>query len=166
MPNGRILILDTLKIEMKLQRMAYQIWEDNSSISELVMIGIADNGIVMAKMLQAKLEAISPIKVNLISLSFDKKNPLKNLSSIDEDLDGKSVVLVDDVSNSGKVMMYALRPILAYSPAKISMAVLVDRTHKKFPVNPDIVGHSLSTTLKENITVESDGKSLTGVYLD
>lgn len=166
MTQARTLILNQEQIKLKLQRMVYQIWEQNADQTELIMIGIADNGFVMAKILAEKLEAISPIKVKLISLTFDKLTPLKNLPSIEEKLDGKSVLLVDDVANSGKVLLYALRPVLNYFPARINMAVLVDRKHKSYPVNPNIVGHSISTTLQENITVESDGTSLTGVYLD
>lgn len=166
MTHARTLILDPGQIKLKLQRMVYQIWEQNAAHTELIMIGIADNGFVMAQLLAEMLETISPIKVKLIRLSFDKETPLKNLPEITENLDGKSVLLVDDVANSGKVLLYALRPILAYFPSKINMAVLVDRKHKSYPVNPDIVGHSLSTTLQENITVESDGSLLTGVYLN
>ncbi len=166
MTQARTLILNQEQIKLKLQRMVYQIWEQNADQTELIMIGIADNGFVMAKILAEKLEAISPIKVKLIRLTFDKLTPLKNLPSIEENLDGKSVLLVDDVANSGKVLLYALRPVLNYFPARINMAVLVDRKHKSYPVNPNIVGQSISTTLQENITVESDGTSLTGVYLD
>lgn len=166
MKNTRTLILSPEQIKLKLQRMVYQIWEQNANQTELTMIGVAENGYVLAQLLAEKLEAISPIKVTLLRLTFDKSTPLKNLPEITNNLDGKSVLLVDDVANSGKVLLYALRPILAYFPSKISMAVLVDRKHKSYPVNPEIVGHSLSTTLQENITVESDGSVLTGVYLD
>lgn len=166
MKNIRTLILTPQQIELKLQRMAYQIWEQNAHQTELVMIGIAENGCVLAAVLAQKLEAISPIKVQLIRLKIDKANPLNELPTISENLNGKSVLLVDDVANSGKVLLYALRPVLQYFPATISMAVLVDRKHKSYPINPGIVGHSISTTLQENITVESDGTNLTGVYLD
>jgi pyrimidine operon attenuation protein / uracil phosphoribosyltransferase len=166
MPHTQKLILTPEQIELKLQRMSYQIWEQNASVTELVIVGIADNGTVLAELLAQKLEAISPIKLSLISLKIDKANPLNNLPTIDEDLTGKSVVLVDDVSNSGKVLLFSLRCITAYMPAKIGLVVLVDRKHKIYPVKPNIVGHSLSTTLQENIRVESDGKRLTGVYLN
>jgi pyrimidine operon attenuation protein/uracil phosphoribosyltransferase len=166
MKNLRTLILTPQEIELKLQRMAYQIWEQNANQTELVMVGIAENGSVLARILADKLAAISPIQVQLICLKIDKANPLNELPTINENLSGKSVLLVDDVANSGKVLLYALRPVLHYFPSKISMAVLVDRKHKSYPINPGIVGHSISTTLQENITVESDGTSLTGVYLD
>jgi pyrimidine operon attenuation protein / uracil phosphoribosyltransferase len=160
------LILTAEQIDRKLQRMAYQIWEQNTGQEALTMIGIASNGVVMARSLAARLEQISPLKVTVIELQFNKSNPLADLPDISENLDGKSLVLVDDVANSGKVLLYALRPVLQYMPSRIIMAVLVDRKHKSYPVYPDIVGHSLSTTLQENIRVESDGEQLTGVYLD
>lgn len=166
MKHIRKLILSPEQIELKLQRMAYQIWEQNATQTELVMVGVAENGCVLANILAQKLEAISPIKVQQIRLKIDKANPLNELPTIRENLSGKSVLLVDDVANSGKVLLYALRPVLDYFPTKISMAVLVDRKHKSYPINPGIVGHSISTTLQENITVETDGTSLTGVYLD
>lgn len=166
MKNSGTLILSPQQIELKLQRMVYQIWEQNANQTEMVMIGIAQNGSVLAKILADKLQSISPIKVKLIELTIDKVNPLHQLPSISEDLNGKSVLLVDDVANSGKVLLYALKPVLSYFPAKINMAVLVDRKHKAYPINPDIVGHSISTTLQENISVESDGHTLTGVYLN
>jgi pyrimidine operon attenuation protein/uracil phosphoribosyltransferase len=166
MPNSRKLILTPEQIELKLQRMVYQIWEQNANNTELVMVGIADNGCTLANILADKLEAISPIKVQRIQLKIDKQNPLNNIPEIREDLNGKSVLMVDDVANSGKVMLYALRPITAYIPSKINLAVLVDRKHKSYPINPNIVGHSLSTTLQENISVECEGKQLTGVYLN
>jgi len=160
------LILTPEQISRKLQRMAYQIWEQNTGQEELTMIGIASNGVVMARNLAAILEQISPLKVRVIELAFNKSSPLQNLPAIEEDLNGKSIVLVDDVANSGKVLLYALKPVMAYMPSRIIIAVLVDRRHKSYPIYPDIVGHSLSTTLQENIRVESDGHQLTGAFLD
>lgn len=166
MPDTQKLILTPEIIDLKIQRMAYQIWEQNASVRHLVMVGIADNGCVLAEILATQLRNISPLTVSIIRLEMDKANPLNSFPKIEEDLSGKSVILVDDVSNSGKVALYALRAITAYLPNKISIAVLVDRKHKNFPVHPNIVGHSLSTTLQENITVASDGNKLLGVYLD
>lgn len=162
----RTLILDQEHISRKLERMAYQIWEHNSDQSEVTLIGIADNGVTLARNLAERLSKISPLKIKIVTLGFNKINPLENLPAIDESLDGKSVILVDDVSNSGKVLLYALRPVLHYMPSKILLAVLVDRKHKAYPVTPDIVGYSLATTLQENILVTCDGDTITGAYLE
>jgi pyrimidine operon attenuation protein/uracil phosphoribosyltransferase len=61
---------------------------------------------------------------------------------------------VDDVANSGKTLTYSMRPLLQYQPKKIQVAVLIDRKHKSFPVTPDYIGLSLSTTMKEHVAVE------------
>src|SRR5262245_26838731 len=135
MQKERILILDQQTINWKLQRMAYQIWEHNSKEQEIILIGIEGGGMAVAKSIADRLKEISPLKVELISLKLDKKQPLSNPATIDRDLNGKSIVLVDDVANSGKTIMYALKPLLVYEPARILMTVLVDRKHKAFPVS-------------------------------
>jgi pyrimidine operon attenuation protein/uracil phosphoribosyltransferase len=71
-------------------------------------------------------------------------------------LDNKTILLVDDVANTGKTMYYALKPIMEFSPKKVQIAVLVDRQHKLFPVSSDFVGLSLSTTMQEHISVVFD----------
>lgn len=166
MENNQTLILGAEQIEWKLQRMAYQIWEQNIDQKELTIIGIANNGLVLAQNIAAKLRKISPLDINIIELVLNKVAPLTNMPVITEDLNGKSVVIIDDVASSGKVLLYALRPVLQYMPSKIILAVLVDRKHKSYPVYPEIVGHSLSTTLQENIRCESDGTTIKAVYLD
>jgi pyrimidine operon attenuation protein/uracil phosphoribosyltransferase len=163
--DNAVLILNEHQIQLKIQRMAYQVWEQNAQENELVVIGIADNGYVLAELLVQQLNKISPIQTSIIKLIIDKANPLNDLPSIVDSLNGKSVLLVDDVSNSGKVLLYALKPVMDYLPKKVTMAVLVDRKHKAYPVKPNIIGHSLSTTLQEHIRVVSDGEKMLGVYL-
>lgn len=166
MNTNNKLILNKHQIELKITRMAFQIWEENANCQNLIMIGIAENGYILLNLLADKLEQISPLKIQRIKMKLNKKNPLSEEIKIEQNLDGQSVVLIDDVSNSGKVMLYALRPITAYIPQKISLAVLVDRKHKSYPAQPNIVGHSLSTTLQDNITVQSENNELVAVYLD
>jgi pyrimidine operon attenuation protein/uracil phosphoribosyltransferase len=166
MENTRTLILNPEQISWKLQRMAYQIWEQNTDQTELTMIGVAGNGLVVARNLAACLERISPLKIHVLPITINKARPLDELPDITEDLNGKSIVMVDDVANSGKVLLYALRPVLQYLPSRILMCVLVDRKHKAYPVSPDIVGYSLATTLRENINVDASGDTITGVYLE
>lgn len=165
MSKERTIILDKERIDWKMQRMAYQIWENNSDEKELTLIGIEDSGLVVAKSLSRRLQEISPLKVNVLSLKMNKRQPLKGDLTIDEDLNKKSVVLVDDVANSGKTLLYALRPILDYDPKKVLITVLVDRRHKSYPVAPDIVGHSVATTLQEHIEVETEGDYITAAFL-
>ena len=166
MKPNRILILDRQRINWKLQRMAFQIWEHNSDAKKITLIGIENGGATVAASLGARLRSISPMEVNVRTLRMDKKNPLENPATFSEDLNGQHVVLVDDVANSGKTLLYALRPLLDFKPAKIMIAVLVDRKHKTFPVTPDIIGHSLATTLQENIVVSIDGDIVDAAYIE
>jgi pyrimidine operon attenuation protein / uracil phosphoribosyltransferase len=82
------------------------------------------------------------------------------------DFNKKVVILVDDVANSGKTLTYALKPFLEFHPKKIQTLVLVERSHKVFPVQPDYVGLSVGTTLQEHIYVEVDGDEVKGAWLE
>lgn len=165
MGKNKTLILDKQQIEHRLQRMAYQLWETNSQEDSVTIIGIDGSGLVVAKSLATRLQKISPLKVSVIALKLNKKKPLAEEITISENLEGKSVVLVDDVTNSGKTLLFALRPLLNFELKRITVAVLVDRKHKSFPVSADIVGHSVATTLQEHIAVETEGDEITAAYL-
>lgn len=165
MNQERILILDEEQISWKLRRMAYQIWEQNSNASSVTFIGIEKAGMAVARNLSRIFGEISGVASNLLPLKINKKNPLEDQLRISEPLDGRSVVLVDDVANSGKTLLYALKPILEFEPGKVLIAVLVDRKHKAFPISPDIVGHTVSTTLKDHIEVQHEGERITAAYL-
>jgi pyrimidine operon attenuation protein/uracil phosphoribosyltransferase len=166
MEKQRILILDKERIDRKLQRMAYQIWENNSNETEVTLLGIVNGGLAVAESLAARLRQISPLLVHVIPVQLNKKQPLAQEIKFTEDLNGRSVILVDDVANSGKTLLYAIKPLLAYELNKIMVAVLVDRKHKSFPISSDIVGHSVATTLQEHIEVETDGNSIIAAYLE
>lgn len=151
------LILSKKDIEQKINRIAYQILEENYDEKEIVLIGIKDNGFAFAKRIVKYLATITDIKLHLHYIEVDKTHPEKMAPKYDFDqaqLQNKSIVLVDDVANTGRTLGYALKPLLDFLPKKIQVAVLVDRQHKLFPVSADFVGLSLSTTLKEHITVE------------
>ncbi|MFN8299797.1 MAG: phosphoribosyltransferase family protein [Chitinophagales bacterium] len=154
-------ILDTEEIKQKTRRIAYQIVEENYDEKELVIIGIQPNGYRYAAQLKKEIEQIDGMQVSLISLNLNKDKPLEDkieLEASKKGLDNKTVILVDDVANTGKTMYYALKPIMEFSPRKVQAAVLVDRQHKLFPITPDFVGLSLSTTLQEHIQVAFDEK--------
>ena len=158
-------ILSELHATMKLKRMAYEILENNPGESELILAGIKENGLAVAKQIQEILRQISPVTTQLLSLSFDKKKPAEITVSDKIDFNDKVIILVDDVANSGKALLYALKPFLQFYPRKIQTAVLVERSHKTYPVHPDYVGISLSTTLQEHIYVEVEGEKIKGAYL-
>ncbi len=155
MPNSTV-ILDHQKIEQKINRIAYQIFEDNYNQKRLIIAGIASNGFILAKLLANKLKEIRDLEIVLEELHINKKNPINSkvkMNLENEDIKNQSIILVDDVLNSGKTMMYGLQHFLAAPLKRLSTAVLVNRSHKRFPVNADYVGLSLATTLKERIEV-------------
>ena len=164
---NKIPILSAAQIEQKLKRMAFEIWEKNSDEKEITIIGIEEVGAAVASKIHDLLREISPLNITLSSIKINKKNPLeKDIELASGTLTGKTVVLIDDVANSGKTLLFAIKPLLAYEPKKIQVAVLVDRKHKNFPVTPDIIGHSVSTTLQEHIIVNFEKGKLTGAHLE
>jgi len=161
----KIPILDKERIAHKLRRMAYEIWERNSDEQEIVIIGIENAGKIIADNLTQLLNDISPLKILNLSVHINKKKPLDFIFDFEENLSGRTVIIVDDVANSGKTLMYCLNGILSYDLKKVMVAVLVDRKHKSFPIACDIVGHTVATTLQDHIEVETEGSEVVGVYL-
>jgi pyrimidine operon attenuation protein/uracil phosphoribosyltransferase len=154
--KNKVLILTKEAIEQKIKRLSYEILEDNYEEKEIVFVGIKENGLVFAEKIINYINSISKISTKLYSITLDKANPLSQEIKINADnskLNNKTIIMVDDVANSGKTLCYALKPILECSPKIIQIAVLVDRKHKQFPVSADYIGLSLSTTMKEHITV-------------
>ncbi len=166
MKKKQVLILDQERISYKLRRMAYEIWERNSDEKGIILLGIEKGGRILADNLSEILKEISPLKVKTVSININKKNPLNHALESELNLDGKTVVLCDDVVNSGKTIIYSLHAILSYDLKKIMVAVLVDRKHKSFPIASDIVGHTVATTIQDHIEVETKGKKITAVYLE
>lgn len=159
------LILDQAAIQRKLRRMAYEIFEHNANEKSLILAGIFERGLIVATRLAGILSEIASFDLKIIQLVVDKKNPTGVNIPEAPDFNGKVVIVVDDVADSGRTLLYALKPLLDFLPKKIQTAVLVDRMHKSFPIVIDYTGHSLSTTLKENILVKIDGGEILGAFL-
>ncbi len=168
MDRERSLILDTKQIAQKLMRIAHEIHENNYKEKELIVVGVAGRGSEVASRIGALLSSISEIAVVVEEITLNKENPLNNAVTYSgelKSLKGKSVVLVDDVLNSGRTLIYAAKFLLDAEPKNLATAALVDRFHRKFPVRADYVGLTLSTNLKEHISVEMlKGKE--AVYLE
>lgn len=145
--------------------MAYEILENNIDEKEIILAGIRESGSVVAKVVQQMLSEISGIKTQLITITLDKKEPNEVSLSKQMDFNKKVIVVVDDVCNSGRTLLYAMKPFIEFHPKKIQTLVLVERTHTSFPVRPDYVGLSLATTIQEHIFVEVEGETITGAYL-
>jgi len=152
--------------EKKMRRMAYEILENNFGEKEFILAGIRESGVVIARNIQRLLSEIGNIQAELISIVLDKKIPKEVSLSEAVSVNDKIVIVIDDVANSGKTLLYALKPFLAFYPKKIQVLVLVERRHNAFPVKPDYVGLSLATTLQEHIYVEVEDERVKGAWLE
>ena len=150
------IILDHTEITHKIKRIAYQIYESNSTETEVILAGIADRGYEFALLLTETLENISPLKVTVCKVFIDKKTPQNEVkTSINtSEYENKSIVLIDDVLNSGATLIYGVKHFLNVPLKQFKTAVLVNRNHKKYPVKADFKGISLSTSLSEHIKVD------------
>ena len=157
----KLLILNKKQIQQRIDRMAYQILEDNLGEKELIMAGIVDKGYVIAQRLKTVLESISELKVTLMKIEINKNSShLEANSDLDLNLAAnKVVILVDDVVNSGRALAYGLGIFLDIPLKKLRTLVLIDRSHRNFPVSPDFTGLELATILKEHVDVVLDEKS-------
>ncbi|MXV49344.1 phosphoribosyltransferase [Pedobacter sp. HMF7647] len=155
MSDTQVPILNNKQIQQKIDRMAYQIWEDNLGEKEIVIAGIAECGYVLAKRVKQVLANISGIKVDLMKITLDKSSThLKADTDFPvPDCSNKVVILVDDVLNSGRTLAYGLGVFLNVPLKKLRTLVLVDRSHRIFPVTTDFTGIELATVLKEHVDV-------------
>jgi pyrimidine operon attenuation protein/uracil phosphoribosyltransferase len=158
-------ILDQSVAEKKLRRMALEIIENNPDEKSIVLAGIRESGSVVAQCIQQILSEISGLKTELIGISLDKRRPKEVTLNKKMDFNDKVIIVVDDVANSGKTLLYALKPFLDFQPKKIQALVLVGRSHNSFPVHPDYVGLSIATTLQEHIYVEVSKDKVLGAYM-
>jgi len=161
MVSNKNSILTHEEINHKIRRIAYQIYESNVNEKVVVLAGIDSNGYILAKKLKTILAKISTISPILCKVIIDKKNPLNKIqtSISPEDYTNKSVVLIDDVLNSGTTLVYGVKHFLDVPLKQFKTAVLVNRNHKKYPVKADFKGISLSTSLHEHIDVILEGNN-------
>ncbi|MEZ5013400.1 MAG: phosphoribosyltransferase family protein [Chitinophagales bacterium] len=158
------------EVMQKIKRIAYEIAEDNYEEKEFVLAGICKDteGYAFAQLLYDVLKEIMTAEITLTHIELNKQDPANSpvdLNLSKEQIDGHVIIVADDVANSGRTMLYAIKPLLRYTPKKVRAAVLVERTHKMFPVSPDYVGISLSTTMHEHIQVVLSDKEHVGIYL-
>ena len=159
-------ILNKEEAAQKLHRMVLELAENLSTDSEkIILIGIRNSGTVIAEKIGALLKNYVSNEIKVISIALDKIHPTQVELSEVIDFNNLHVLIADDVTNSGRTLLYALKPLLDFHPKSIQTMVLVERMHKLFPVKPDYVGLSVATTLLEHIQVEVVNGEVMGAYV-
>lgn len=165
-------ILNADQIQQKIRRIAYEIYERNFKDQQLILAGIVDRGFALAERIGHELNTISHFKyaeensseasLQLVKIHLEKFTNRQCEVALDyplAQLDGKRIILVDDVLNTGRTLAYSMRPFLERNISQMEIAVLVNRSHSKFPVIANYTGYELATTLEEHIEVILDGKA-------
>jgi len=155
-------VLNHKQVGQKITRMAFEIYERNLHASGgMVVAGITGMGNILGHLLATELRRISPLQVEEVEVLLDKQAVTATEIQLSSPtaLKGKTIILVDDVLNTGKTLVYALKPFLEHEVEKIEIAVLVNRSHGLFPVKPDYTGFELATTYNEHIRVDFSGNN-------
>lgn len=164
------IVLDRDEIDRATTRIAHEILESNPDSDRLCLVGIQRRGAVLAGRLAARLDAIDGLHapVGLLDIGFYRDDigsrpdaPQVYATEIDFEVDGATVVIVDDVLYTGRTVRAAIEAIFGYGrPERIQLAVLADRGHRELPIRPDFVGKNLPTAPEERVYVrveEIDG---------
>ncbi|MFQ5706873.1 MAG: bifunctional pyr operon transcriptional regulator/uracil phosphoribosyltransferase PyrR [bacterium] len=156
-------IIDEEDLNRTITRLAHEIVERNRGVENLLLLGIRTRGVPLAKRIIDKIEEIEKIKLPLGILDvtmyrddvFKKiKQPKVQTTEIDFDIDGKTVILVDDVLYTGRTIRAALDAVVDFGrPTKIELAVLIDRGHRELPIRADYIGKNVPTSSKEEVRV-------------
>ena len=157
-------ILNAQEIQHKIQRLAWELYDRHSQAEKLYVVGIQENGYWLAAQLVEKLSVISSIEVELVPLVMHKKAPVLNDMHISLP-EQAEIALIDDVLNSGRTLLWAVIKLMEFRPQQLSTTVLVDRSHKRYPVKADLKGISLSTTLQETVRLNIENGLAVNVYL-
>ncbi|NIM34050.1 MAG: phosphoribosyltransferase [Hydrotalea flava] len=159
-------ILSQQIIQFKLERLALEVAENlGDEPEDIVLIGIRNNGYIMANMMATLIQPYFQQIVEVNGIAMNKQKPEEIKLDVPFSANGKCILLIDDVANTGRTLLYALKPLLQQYPKRIQTMVLIERMHKLFSIKPDYVGLSLATTLQEHIVVEMDDHQIIGAYL-
>lgn len=168
MTSVKTLLLNKEQTLQKIRRIAYEVYENNFEEDEIILAGIYDKGYQFAQLLETELSNISKINIKLIKVELDKVSPLQSEVKLNcefSELENHTIILIDDVLNTGRTLAYSLKPFLNLNIKKLQTAVIVDRNHKNFPISADYIGYALSTTLQEHIEVVLNKEQELGVYI-
>ena len=165
------IVMDAEGIERSLTRIAHEILERNKGAQNLAVVGIVTRGDLLAKRLVDKLEAIEGVRVPLgrLNISLYRDDfasyvaPEVHASDIMFPIDGRDIVLVDDVLYTGRTIRAALDALMDMGrPETVQLAVLIDRGHRQLPIRADFVGKNVPSSAEESVRLfleETDGKS-------
>jgi len=164
------ILLDAAAVERTLSRIAHELIERNADLQDLALVGIHTRGVPIAGRLRALVTERSGVLVDIgaVDITFHRDDvlargggpplhpqPVVRGTELDFPLEGKTVVLVDDVLFTGRTIRAAIDALLEYGrPARVQLAVLVDRGHRELPIRPDYVGKNVPTSLAERVRVE------------
>lgn len=166
-------IIDGVTMQRAITRMTYEIIERNKSLDQLVLAGIKTRGVYIARRIQERLRTLEGIEVPLGELDTkpfrDDVKVTENTTEMPVDVTGRDVILVDDVLYTGRTIRAAIDNLVSLGrPARVGLAVLVDRGHRELPIRADYVGKNLPTASSEEVLVEMtetdgrDGISIVG----
>ena len=169
-PFGKT-ILDAEGLGRTLSRIAHEIIERNDDLGAVALVGIRTRGVPLAERLAELIEERSGAEVALgaVDITFHRddreqeaEQPVVTATELDFDLEGTTCILVDDVLYTGRTIRAAIETLFEHGrPARVQLAVLVDRGHRELPIRPDYVGKNLPTSRSERIQVqlvETDGR--------
>ena len=161
------IILTNFDIEKKIERISLQILESNSEEKKIIFFGISDNGILIAKKIINLINKNSNLDVELFKASIKKS---EKTSSIEYDkpfdINNIPILIVDDISQSGKTLQFVISDLFKFNPRKIQTIVIVNRDQTLFPVKIDFSGMNLSTSVNEHVDVKVNKNEEFTVYLN
>ncbi|MCA0983549.1 bifunctional pyr operon transcriptional regulator/uracil phosphoribosyltransferase PyrR [Halobacillus yeomjeoni] len=166
--NPKATVLDEAAIRRALTRISHEIIEKNKGIDDVVLVGIKTRGVPIAQRLKNKIQEIEgkdlpdgELDITLyrddLTPQHEKAEPELKATNISTDIDGKKVILVDDVLYTGRTVRAAMDALIDHGrPDQIQLAVLVDRGHRELPIRADFVGKNVPTSQNEVVTVHLD----------
>lgn len=167
--NNPIIILNHNDIVIRIERLACQIVEQNLDADHIHIIGVEDRGLLLAEMIHKHIPSFGDVNTSLSSVVVNKGNAIEGNVEFQLELNqfaNKTVVIIDDVLNSGSVMSAIFGKLISVNPTKVQIAVLANRNHRSYPIHADIVGIDMATTLQEHIHFQINENGEMQVLLD